>query len=525
MLYRRKINNEIDASASNKPENAQGSKIRWWILTILYGIVYCGSIALFSLSVWYKNTFNISFNDLLFTLLSPVGGTGASTVMDIVKACVTPVALFLPLYIIIAVSIRGDAPIMKATRKITSAACIFLLLISMLYTLFAFKIPEYLARGNETSGIYEQEYVDPNKVDITDKDGNAKNLIFIYLESMETTYASKADGGEQADVNYMPYLTSLAKNNISFSDGEGLGGFRSIMGTGWTMGALMGTTSGVPFSLAVFGNQSHNSQGKDGTFANGLTAIGDVLEQKGYNQEFLCGSQASFGGRETYFKVHGNYEIFDLQVARDKGYIAPDYHNRFWGFEDSILYEIARDEVTRLASKNEPFNLTMLSVDLHHVGGYFCNDCESTYNSKLGNIVSCGDKQLYDFVEWCKQQDFYEDTTIVIIGDHPRMDTQLVKDVDYYDRTMYNCIINAAIAAPENCTNRVFTSLDIFPTTLAAMGFEIEGERLGLGTNLFSIIPTLCEKNGDGREGYDWLDGEVTKRSDYYKAQFVDKKD
>ena len=57
------------------------------------------------------------------------------------------------------------------------------------------------------------------------------------------------------------------------------------------------------------------------------------------------------------------------------------------------------------------------------------------------------------------------------------------------------------------------------------MGFEIEGERLGLGTNLFSPVPTLCEKHGEGRIGYDWLDAEVSKSSDYYKENFVGKKD
>ena len=72
--------------------------------------------------------------------------------------------------------------------------------------------------------------------------------------------------------------------------------------------------------------------------------------------------------------------------------------------------------------------------------------------------------------------------------------------------------------------NRTFTSLDMFPTTLAAMGFEIEGERLGLGTNLFSVVLTLCEKNGGGRVGYDWLDTEVSKLSEYYKNEFVHKK-
>ena len=369
--------------------------------------------------------------------------------------------------------------------------------------------------------MYETDYVDPDAVNITDKDGNARNLIYIYLESMETTYASKEVGGEQDGVNYMPHMTTLAQENISFSDSDKLGGFRSITGTGWTMGALMGTTSGVPFSLAVFGDQSHNSQGKDGTFVNGLTTIGDILEEKGYKQEFLCGSKASFAGRDTYFKVHGNYEIFDLNAAKEKGYVAADYHNGFWGIEDKILYEIAKDEAIRLAASGQPFNLTMLTVDPHHVGGYVCDICDDEHSERLGNIISCADKQLYEFIEWCKTQVFYKNTTIVIVGDHPRMDTQLVKGVDYYERTMYNCIINAAIERPTSYKNRVFTSLDMFPTTLAAMGFEIEGERLGLGTNLFSIVPTLCEKNGKGKDGYTWLDEEVIKRSDYYAENFV----
>ena len=81
---------------------------------------------------------------------------------------------------------------------------------------------------------------------------------------------------------------------------------------------------------------------------------------------------------------------------------------------------------------------------------------------------------------------------------------------------MYNCIINSAVEPYGNTTNRMYTSLDMFPTTLAAMGFEIEGERLGLGTNLFSPVPTLCEKYT-----YEWFDAEVSKSSDYYKDNFV----
>ncbi len=372
--------------------------------------------------------------------------------------------------------------------------------------------------------LYKSEYVNPDDVQITDKDGNARNLIYIYLESMETTYASQEVGGLQASNNYIPHLTALAMENISFAKTEQLGGFRPISGATWTMGALMSTTSGVPFSLAVFGKNSQNSQGKDGSFVNGLTTIGDILAEKGYTQEFLCGSNASFGGRRTYFTVHGNYKIFDLYTAREEGYIAEDYHNDFWGFEDKYLFEIAKDELTALAAGDQPFNFTMLTVDPHRPAGYVCSICGNEYSSKTANIITCQDNQLYDFIEWCTQQDFYENTTIVITGDHPRMDRYLIPSgTTTYDRTIYNCIINAVVEPNDSTLGRTFTALDMFPTTLAAMGFEIEGDRLALGVNLFSGLPTLCEENGGDQAGVDWLNTEIDKYSTYYVKNFIEK--
>ena len=83
-----------------------------------------------------------------------------------------------------------------------------------------------------------------------------------------------------------------------------------------------------------------------------------------------------------------------------------------------------------------------------------------------------------------------------------------------YIRHVYNCFINAA-AEPVYTKNRQFSAMDMFPTTLAAMGCTIEGDRLGLGTNLFSNQPTLME-----RFGYDKLCKELSKKSEYYADRF-----
>ena len=64
--------------------------------------------------------------------------------------------------------------------------------------------------------------------------------------------------------------------------------------------------------------------------------------------------------------------------------------------------------------------------------------------------------------------------------------------------------------------NRQFGTFDLYPTTLAAMGVEIEGDRLALGTNLFSDKKTLTEEFG-----YEYLVEELQKQSDFYDKELL----
>jgi len=62
-------------------------------------------------------------------------------------------------------------------------------------------------------------------------------------------------------------------------------------------------------------------------------------------------------------------------------------------------------------------------------------------------------------------------------------------------RRWLNIFINSSIHYNKTFTdNREFTSFDMFPTILASMGCKINGDRLGLGVNLFSGMKTLIER-------------------------------
>jgi hypothetical protein len=106
-------------------------------------------------------------------------------------------------------------------------------------------------------------------------------------------------------------------------------------------------------------------------------------------------------------------------------------------------------------------------------------------------------------------------TTVIIVGDHESMDNgYFERNVDpQYQRMLYNCFVNTA-ARPTYTKNRQWTAMDLFPTTLAALGCTIDGNRLGLGTNLFSNQITLCEKYG-----FEQFNEELSKAADYYEEK------
>lgn len=497
------------------------------LLYLLFVFLLTVSAMAVALCIWYKNTFDLDFKTLLYVMASPLQGTGNETIKEVVAACL-PTGIGAALtYYLVAVLIEKNisaksATVAKLVKRIGAVFCAASVVFAAIFAVFALGVNKHIVLTTGETSFYEEYYVDPGTVKLKEN-GKAKNLLYIYLESMESAYASTEDGGRQTE-NFIPLLTELARNNISFtekSDGTP-GGFHTPQGTGWTMAALLATSSGIPFSFPL-GENGNNNMSKEKIFASGLTTLGDILEDYGYRQMFLCGSDIAFGGRDKYYIQHGNYEIYDLATARRNGVVPADYHNGFWGIEDEILFDIAKEELTKIAKGDEPFNFTLLTVDLHHNGGYICDLCVereyadvNEWHGQTATVATCTDKQVTAFIEWCKEQDWYEDTVIVITGDHPRMDSRLMKGVDYADRTIYNCILNSAVEPKEGSTvNRTWTSFDVFPTTLAAMGFEIKGERLGLGTNMFSGIPTLAEELG-----YETLETEIQKFSAYYINKF-----
>lgn len=496
----------------------------------LHGSVwaYAGTFAAFAAALiltvmvaWGTSAFSTPFESLVSTFFSSTQGTASEVYLNGLKACLPPILVALAAAVGLIVldrrqtrrvlawseSPRRQRAAGQILRRRSAYACFTCLFLvgSLIFANAAYGVTDYVGAKLVSSTLYEDHYEDPQGVAITPPD-QRPNLLYIYMESMETTYGSASQGGA-LDQSLIPNLTRLARENVSFSQTDKpLGGFYSGTGTSWTMAALYATSSGAHFALPAGGSQSARS----GHFAAGLWTLGDVLAQNGYQNEFLLGSSAEFSGLDAFFLQHGDFTLFDYPAAIDKGLLSADYH-QWWGFEDAKLYEYAKAELTRLSQSDQPFNLTLVTADTHFPEGYVCELCPTDKGERAANVVSCADRQLGEFISWCKAQPFFENTVIVITGDHPRMDNVVVGDTPWAQRGVYDCFINARAELKGSKLGRRFTAMDIYPTTLAALGFTIDGDTLGLGVDLFSGRETLAE-----RLGYEALDQELAKNDSYY---------
>lgn len=362
----------------------------------------------------------------------------------------------------------------------------------------------------QTSSIYENEYRNPSEVALTFPE-KKRNLIYIFLESMESSYFSTDVGGSESD-NLLPNMTSLAETSgINFSNTALLGGAQQVPGVGFTAAGMVAQTAGIPLITSVNGNDYGNAS----QYLPGAYSLGEVLASEGYTQTLLMGSDATFGGRDKYFTQHGDYDIVDYYSAIENGWIDKDY-SVWWGYEDKKLFTYAENLLTDLSSQSAPFNLTFLTADTHFEDGFMSNETPAIFDDQYSNVIHYSDELLYEFLTWVMAQPFYENTTIVISGDHLTMDSDFFAEINpNYTRTVFNLILNSAVEPVEN-KNRQFSTLDMYPTTLAAMGVTIDGNRLGLGTNLFSDEETLMEKYGGGT-----LSSELAKRSNYYQKNIM----
>ena len=501
----------VDGEAIKKKEKVQ---MVGMTLVFLVGII------LIAFTKYFKGSFgNISPEQAIYNLQSPMDGIASSQTSMIffgpVLNILGPLVLFIWWIVINHKYFKNNKLVFfhKRLLKIANVCALFVLVIGSTFFYIQMQIGNLATQLFDESRFYQDNYIDPKMVQLKPM-GMKRNVIHIFLESMENTYLSRDLGGDCQE-NLIPNLTKIAQEEgVVFSDTSNyFGGPQQTFGSGWSAAGMVNMQSGIPLKIS----RSNDAYGKKGYFLPGVTNSGDLLAQEGYNQSVMFGADANFAGLQTYYQTHGNFHVLDIKWAKQQGLIPNDYLEN-WGFEDEKLLAWAVDELNNLSSQDKPFNFVLETADTHFPNGYIGPHTPTPYDSSYANAIHYSDELVSQFIRWCQQQPWYEDTTIIVNGDHLSMDTEFFKKVDpHYNRTIFNMIINPAIDVKSDyLNNRQWAPLDYFPTIMSAIGYQYEGSRLGLGTDLFSGQPTLMEQLGF----VNFNDGLLYK-SRYYEQVFI----
>ncbi|MBO4245561.1 MAG: LTA synthase family protein [Bacilli bacterium] len=496
------------------------------ILRVLHVIAIILSLTAIIAAIYLKINFSsTNFEEVIFYLRVGVEDADSSAFWDGLKIC-GPIVLFFAFifYTLFYDIFNGKKKIstkkgkvlypIKGTIKHRKLITWLLFGLGILALMWSVRLFNFIVYTNFKSTFIEEHYVDPASTKITfDK---KRNLILIVVESLETTLFTKDQGGYW-DYPVTDGLYQLLEDPdaVVFYNEDNHELTSMLEGASWTTASVVANSTGVPFKIRINKNQYHSQN-----FMNGSYALGDLLKDNGYHNEVISAAKTSFGGLKEYFTKHGSYDIIDSKSLNKYGFSMKESDKGKWGFNDNYLFDIAKKRLEVISNNEEPFNLELITIDTHFVDGFVGNYSETKYDEQYENAYATTSRLIYDFVNYVKEQDYYKDTTIMVIGDHLSMQNEFfrkrgAKDDDRY---VYSVLINPKEIKEEYKNNeRIVTALDTYPTLVYAIGGSIEGNKLGLGVNLFSSEKTLAEKYGVKK-----LDKELKKKSVFYNNKILD---
>lgn len=355
---------------------------------------------------------------------------------------------------------------------------LILILVSTIFLLTKIAFWTHLDNLRTTSFVV-QNYIHPNNIS---SPNIKRNLVLIYVESLENTYSSKAIFQE----DLLSSVNSKTLNAISFEN------FRQA-GAIWTIAGIVSSQCGFPLKTVIQGGNELGQNVKQ--FLPGAICLGDILKDQGYKNIFMGGASLSFAGKGKFLSHHGYTELYGSEEWKKLG----EKNFSGWGLYDDDLFKQAKKKISELEKQRAPYNLTMLTVDTHHPSGHISQTCKRKGVKDFVGIMKCTSDLLSDFVAFMSINGYLENTNLVIMGDHlaggnPVDEKLILED----DRTIFNKFI-----VPKNLVkNRdQIYHFSIFPTILYSLGFRFENNRLALGASGFGDLdPNFKLDNFDHKE-------------------------
>jgi phosphoglycerol transferase len=313
--------------------------------------------------------------------------------------------------------------------------------------------------------VFAAHYLPPSQVMLTPI-GKPKNLVIIYVESLESTYQDSSRFGR----DLIAPLTRLQQRYTSFASYPQMGGAH------WTIAGIVATQCGVPLKVSILPSPE-DARLHLRSYLPRATCLGDLLRARGYENVFMNGPDLDFADLGTFLKDHGYTRRYGarewIQAGEDPAKM------KEWGLRDDRLLEHARTELTQLMSAGRPFNLTILTVDTHGPEGLLSDGCRKRGAHDFPTIVTCTAAQVAEFVGFIADKGWLDRVSVVVQGDHIAMENPIHDALESSPtRTVFNLIATQPVSPR---VSDGITHFDLYPTLLELAGWRPQGGRMGLG--------------------------------------------
>ncbi|MEN0645133.1 LTA synthase family protein [Alkalicoccobacillus gibsonii] len=310
--------------------------------------------------------------------------------------------------------------------------------------------------------------------------GKGKNIIKIHLESFQTFLLDYELDGEEVT----PFLNSLAhgEEDMTYFDN-----FFHQTGQGKTADAeltLDNSIFGLPTGSAFVTKGQNTYQS--------LPAI--LNQEEGYTSAVLHGDYKSFWNRDQIYKQFGIDHFFDAS-----SYSMEDETVVNLGLKDKPFYE---ESIPMLESLDQPFYAHLISLTNHYP--FILDEDDATLErGTTGDKTVDGyfqtarylDEAVEEFFNELKESGLYEDSIIMIYGDHQgisenhnrAMSEVLDTEITPFQNAQ-NQRVPLMIRVPgvEGGVNHTYGGeIDVMPTLLHLQGIDAQ-KYLMFGTDLFS---------------------------------------
>lgn len=206
-----------------------------------------------------------------------------------------------------------------------------------------------------------------------------------------------------------------------------------------------------------------------------LFTLGAVLEDKGYETEFVYGGYSYFDNM-GYFFGHNDYQVVDRSALAKEDI----HYENIWGVADEDLFTLALREMDKIHAGNggrKPFFLHVMTTSNHRPYTYPDGRIDIPSGTGRNGAVKYTDYAIGQFLREARRHAWFDDTLFVITADHGASARGTVAIP--VERYRIPLLIHAPKHVRPARIDRLMSQIDICPTLLGLLNMSYRTKFFG----------------------------------------------